>query len=428
MKRKISFGSLFALMILLLFSCQSTPTRTGIIEMVSINGKEIPKINLGEVDDSATTIKLSDLFEDFQIIPLETGKECLISYPGKICLTGHSILTWTQVGMGPCRVLEFGLDGTFRKGFGGGGKGPGEHGGYFVDELSWYPVKKEIFISFAGMGPENQLFAEDGKYLGPIVNPVELISGLKRFNDTIWMTPCEIAGHPEFRRDSIRLILFQADGREVKVWPRTIYPPSGKTGYSPTGWGSSLYQYDNQWRIYSPGDDTLYEVGPDRLVPLAILDAGPKGRPYNQVIDPSAIIGKCSYRVIRETEHHWYLDKNIITMTELQGSGNNWGGMFDISEFLLVIDKRTGEARNLRFEDDFLGLTRKSMKRHLVSWTDKGEPYLAFIAVELKESIKTALNKENLDPKIRARLEELDRQITVDSNPIIVLMKTKGDL
>ncbi len=79
------------LLILLLFSCKSTPTRTGIIEMVKVNGKEIPKINLGEVDDSATTIKLSDLFEDFRIIPLETKKEGLISYPGRICLTDHSI-------------------------------------------------------------------------------------------------------------------------------------------------------------------------------------------------------------------------------------------------------------------------------------------------------------------------------------------------
>ncbi len=62
------------------------------------------------------------------------------------------------------------------------------------------------------MGPENQLFAEDGRYLGFIVNQVDLTQGLKRFNDTIWMTPCEMAGHPEYRRDSLRLILYHANG------------------------------------------------------------------------------------------------------------------------------------------------------------------------------------------------------------------------
>ncbi len=389
--------------------------------MVTINGKEIPKIHLEMIDDSATTIKLSEIFGDFRIIPLETKKESMISYPGKICITNHSVLTWTQVGIGPCRVLEFDLNGKFIREFGGGGKGPGEHTGYFVDELTWFPDLKEIFISFNGVGGEDQLFGEDGRFLNRINNPVDLTQGMKRFNDSIWMVPGELAGTVDYRRDSIRLLLFSASGRELKVWPRNVYLPTGKTGYSPGGWGCSLYQFQNLWKIYSPGDDTLYQVGPDRLDPVAILNPGPKGQPFNQFTEPSRTIGNCMYQIIKETKDKWYLDKKVMTKAELQGSGNFWSGMVDFNEFLLVIDKKTGVARNIRFTDDFLGITPERITRHLVQWTENGEPYLAFTAIDLKESIKASLKKKDLDPKIRGRLELLDKQVTIDSNPVFVL-------
>jgi hypothetical protein len=428
MKNHFPVITLATLITLLVWSCRSNPTQPGVIEMVKAHGKEIPKIHLEQVDDSAATIKLTDLFEDFKVIPLETRKECMIAYPGKICLTGHSILTWTQVGIGPCRVLEFNLDGKYLREYGTGGKGPGEHGGYLVDGMAWYPELKQIFISFAGMGPENHLFMEDSKFLRPIINPVDLTQGVMRFNDTTWMTPGEMAGTTEFRRDSIRLIMYSADGREIKVWPRTIYPPEGQTGYSPGCWNISLYQHQDQWRMYSPGDDTLYKVGIDRLDPLAIFILGPKGQAYNQFIDPSRLIGTYMIKVVRETEGQWFFEKSTIKLADLhQYGGNHWGGMFDMNEFLIVIDKKSGKARNLRFEDDLLGIPHKPINRSMIQWTDKGEPFLALIAVELKESIKTALKKENLDPKIRSRLEQLDSQVTEDSNPVIVLMKTRED-
>jgi len=425
--KKIILLTFSSAILALLWSCKSTPTRTGIIEMISVNGKEIPKINLGEVADSATTIKLSDLFEDFRIIPLETGKDCLISYPGLICLTGHSLLTWTQVGMGPCRVLEFGMDGKYIREFGTGGKGPGEHGGYLVDGLAWYRDFQQIFVSYAGMGDENHLFGADGKFLHVIRNPLDLSQGVMRFNDSIWMTPGVAAGNPQYRRDSVRLLMYTDAGREIKVWPRGIYPPEGQSAFTPSGWRVSLYQHQNRWQIYTPGDDTLYQVGIDRLDPAAVFNLGPKGQPYNQFIDPSKIIGTYMIKVVKETDRLWIVEKSTITVADVHQYGKNWGGMYNMNEFLLVIDKKSGHARNLRFEDDLLGVPNKYPNRAMVRWTEKGEPFLSFLGVDLKESIKTALKKDDLDPKIRERLEQLDTQITVDSNPVIVLMKTKGD-
>lgn len=422
MKKSIFLFAVSFVLFLLLWSCNSKVQQNGIIEMIRVNGQEIPKLHLDQVDDSATVIRLSELFENFRIIPLETTDESLISLPGTIELTGHSILTWTQVGIGPCRVLEFDLEGRYLREYGRGGRGPGEHGGYVVEELSSFPEHGEVFISFMGMGPENQLFSMDGKFLRSVKNPVEFTGGIKRFNDSIWMTSGSLAGYPEFRRDSIRLIFYSSNGFEIKVWPRSIYPPHGQSGYSPTGWGNSIYQVKDQWHIYSPGDDTLYSVTTDRLDPIAVFDLGKKGSPYNKSIDPSAINGTYDIRIKNETARHWFLEKLTVVKADLTGSGNRWGPGFDMKEFLLKVEKKTGQARNLRFEDDFLGLPQESPERLPIQWTAKGEPYLVFIGVDLKESIKTALKKGNLDPAIKSRLEKLDNQVDENSNPVFILM------
>jgi len=326
-----------------------------------------------------------------------------------IGISDQSILLYTQVGIGPCRVLEFDLNGKYIKEFGRGGKGPGEHGGYLVDELSYYPEKKQVFIAFSGSGDENQLFSSDGKFLSQIKNPVELTQGIKRFNDSVWMTPGEISCNPEFRHDSLRLIMYAANGKEIQVWPRTIYPTENRSGYS-------------------PGDDTLYKIGLDRLNPVAVFNLGPKGEVYNKYVNASQMPGTCSIKMALETERHWYLIKTTTTKFDLREyEPGRWGGTYEAREFLLVIDKKTGTARNVRFEDDFLGILSEPQNPETIRWTDDGQPFISFIVIQLKESIKIALKKENPEQKIRSKLEQLDKQITEDSNPVILLMKTKED-
>ncbi|MFA6128288.1 MAG: 6-bladed beta-propeller [Bacteroidales bacterium] len=426
MKLSISLTGIFVFILVLSWSCKHNPAPTGIIEMVKVNGKVIPKINLGLVDDSATTIKLSELFEGFQIIPLETKKECLIGNMPKVEFGGQSILLFTQAGVGPCLVLKFDKNGKFIRQFGRGGKGPGEHVGYMVDELSFFPDQKQVFISFQG---ENQLFTDDGEFLRQVKNPVELTSGIKRFNDSIWMTHGALAGNPDYRRDSIRLLMFDAHGSEIKVWPRTLFPPANRNGYSPGGWGTSLYKYLNRWQIYSPGDDTLYQIDLNRLDPVAVLNPGPEGFAYNKVIDPSQFEGTYSLKILKETEKHWYIEKTVVNKSKLSEYGpGRWGGEVETSDFLIVVDKKTGLARNICFEDDFLGILAKHQNHESVRWTDDGHPFISFLGIQLKESITTALKNENLDARIRARLEQLDKQVTSDSNPVIVVMTTKEDL
>ena len=118
--------------------------------------------------------------------------------------------------------------------------------------------------------------------------------------------------------------------------------------------------------------------------------------------------------------------KSVTTKAELsEYRPGHWGGMFDIKEFMIRVDKETGSSGNLRFTDDFLGILSDTGPYRMVQWRD-GHPFIVFMALELKESIKKALKKDDLDPSIRTRLVQLDRQVTADSNPVLLMMKVKG--
>jgi hypothetical protein len=103
---------------------------------------------------------------------------------------------------------------------------------------------------------------------------------------------------------------------------------------------------------------------------------------------------------------------------------DQWGGMFESKEEFLRVRKENGHAQNLRFRDDFLGIVADTGNYRNIEWSD-GQPYIVLMAPELKESIKTALQKTDLDPDIRKRLEQLDGEVTEDSNPVIIMMDVK---
>ena len=111
------------------------------IEMVETRGGMIPKINIEQIENEKA-ILLTDWFEDFRLIELETTENSLIervldTYVGN----EHIIVTTMRSG-----VLQFTSEGKFVKALAKRGKGPGELGEFntriFVDE----PADK-VYIS-----------------------------------------------------------------------------------------------------------------------------------------------------------------------------------------------------------------------------------------------------------------------------------------
>ena len=129
---------IFAIAVLM-SACSQPADEVG--EFAEVNGKKIPIINVGLVEEEATTIGWSAIFEDVEIIPLETNEKCMIMN-WMTGLSPNSLYMATQTGgLGPVRLMEFDFNGNYLRDFGGGGKGPGEHGGYSLAKrrahLNW---------------------------------------------------------------------------------------------------------------------------------------------------------------------------------------------------------------------------------------------------------------------------------------------------
>lgn len=411
--------------VLILYACNTTENNYKGLETTTVNGVEIPIIRLDLAPDSAKIVNLSSIVDDIEIIPLETKKECMIGYAFPY-FSEEYIFVWTQVWP---RVYLYAFDreGNFVRKIGKEGKGPGEHTGNSVEVIHAYDNKRLLEVYFWGsLGEMPKLFDYNGNYIHDIKYPYKLMSNFNRYNDSVWFSLGTIAGNPHYKRDSVMLVFFDKNGNVIKEYPRLEYPDSRLGKYSPSGWMKSIYKYNDQWRFYNPGNDTLYNLNLDELTPIAIFHRGKNGSPYNQHITPTEIIGKYNFSILRETKEYMIINKSFITVAELnEYRPGQWGGMFDTSDFLIIIDKKNGEIHNFRIKDNILGFFPEKLLTQYSSEWKNGSFYFSLQAIDLKESISECLKKEDLPENARKRLMDLDNKLTDNSNPVIFKFKLK---
>ncbi|HBB90877.1 MAG: hypothetical protein A2X22_03090 [Bacteroidetes bacterium GWF2_49_14] len=412
----------------LLVGCGTRKEPDTIIEKIHLRGQDIPLVHLGMLPDSAEMVPLSDFFEEMRIIRLETHPKCMIVNT-MVEYTGHSFLISTQQpgGAGPCRVMEFDLDGRYLRDFGKGGKGPGEHVGYFSDHMRYYPSDNKVFIAFTGMrGNEWQMFSSEGRFLKTILNPNLPGETPERFNDTTWLMPGASSGVPWQKTDSSLLIIYNEEGEVINDFPRISFPPRKGSGYSPKGWGSSLFPFNDEWHLYNPGDDTLYGVGPDKLQPLAIFKLGPNGEKFNTFISPEQIPGTYYINFLLENKGFWIIKKSITTAVNLhENMPGRWGGMHKHAESIIWIKKDGKYARNVKFEDNMTGLFPPDLFANItLHWKDN---YAFFVlqAVSIQELLEKQKPDYNMTETTRQCLDYIRKNVTIEDNPVIFMMKLK---
>lgn len=405
------------------FACQ--PNRnTSNLEYADVNGEKIPIIRLDLVDDSATTIPLSVLFEDVKIVPLETKPECLIAYCDYI-MTDHSILTSARNYGAPIRLYEFDLDGNFIREFGGTGKGPGEHIGYMAGRVTWYPEDELIMASFNGGPDEDHLFTETGEFVQPVTSAGDMFGGVLRHSDNLYMTAGPLCGIPRYKRDSFHLVMFRPDGEWVSSFPRQTYPPEGKTGFTMHG-GHSFWRYKNSWRLYSAGDDTLYQISEQVIEPVGIFSFGSSYHRHNQFVEPQTEVGRYSIDILRETDRYLYFKREYLYKLEArEWRPGQWSTMSYLNYSLMLYDKLEGKGYNLRFEDDLLGILPFETIQMEQTWDEFGSVIRIANAVDVLEWIAEAKKNNTLPDGTRDRILELGNSIDEDSNPVMFIYKEK---
>lgn len=91
------------------------------VEYVKVNGEKIPKIHVEKITDR-TELKLSDWFEDIQLIELESTEESIFGVARRSFVGEDYIIISTSVK----GILMFSSKGAFIKVLAKVGKGPGE--------------------------------------------------------------------------------------------------------------------------------------------------------------------------------------------------------------------------------------------------------------------------------------------------------------
>ncbi len=416
---------LFSFLVLLLFSCNAD-NEDRVVSTVNLDGREIPVIHFDRLPDELRETGISEIIDDYRVIPLETKEECLIGNT-MVYLFEDKLVVGTQIDFpGPVTCYMFDDTGKFIKEVGAGGNGPGEHSGYLLSSSLPLLDTNMFALSFT---TENQLFNSNAEYVCDVKQPYDLMGNAISYSGDIWYSPGSVIGHPQYPRDSILVVIHNRNGEIINRILRTVYPPSGGKGFTPTAAMESVYSYNGKWLMYSPGNDTVYSLSGENVIHEYILDRGSNGQKYNTIVEPESVIGRFSYSIPCETDDQWFISCSEITKAEVREyRPGQWGGMYDFRYELAIIGKDKDRALRMEVFDDLYGIINERVFNSSHYYTIDNELVVAQQASDLKVKIAEKLAEDDIDPDQRKRLEELDGKIDENSNPVIFIFSLKDKI
>jgi len=419
---KFNFPAVFTICILITSSCKDT--ENSVLSDISFHGRKITVINLDNIPSEVQEYKLSELFSDFQTIPLETRQECVIGNT-KINFSKDFIFVGTQNFPGASKLYRFSKNGEFINEYGKEGRGPGEHEGYLPSQVIPFEEDSLLLVNWQGNDDNSQLFSFNGSFKGEVVLPMELLSDIYNWSDEEWFSFGNCAGRPEFQRDSCKLVFFNDQGKILKIIPRLKYPNTRTDDFTPYGGLNSIYRFNNQWKIYIPGVDTIFKLVDKNLIPTEILIRGKNGMPYNSIIAPEELTDKFDLKILAETNNNLLIQKHIIKSAETnQYKPGKWSVRIVPEYQMIIIDKKSNKATYAKLTDDIFQFLSDEFLKFRLEWTDNHRVYISVQAMDYLKAIKESESVDSITKEALIHRNKL-KGITENSNPIILTFSLK---
>ena len=370
------------------------------IEMVETRGGMIPKINIEQIENEKA-ILLTDWFEDFRLIELETTENSLIervldTYVGN----EHIIVTTMRSG-----VLQFTSEGKFVKALAKRGKGPGELGEFntriFVDE----PADK-VYISLGYSNGDKVLCVDisSGKheyinYVNTGTEPMRDCPVVK--DDIMYCANITFSGQssksPVFCQTTGGKLLWEID----KIGPKS----------SPN---TRVYLVDDQLFFNYTKGDTLFKVQDGTLLPHLIISSTNPRAHFPKVNEKD--VDYSITPLITDWYFGYYVYINKVDW-EHQREGFPKIEYSKKTRFLYNYKNsqvfRIGES----FVNDYLGNTNP----FYLNIQPNGIAFAQYQALDLVEYADSALHASATDPKVKERLEEILNRIDEEANPCLLI-------
>ncbi len=249
------------IIILLIFvafgSCHRTSEDPS-LTVKNIGKDQLMTLNFKEIKDSIQ-VNLSAFAADFEFVKLETRPECLLEYAWCL-ISGKYILC----NAGDAGILQFSRDGKFIRKLVSYGKGPIE-----FERMTQWAVDEEKQIlyltTFGKAGYFMSFSLTTGSYLNNIPNAVPSypLNMLLTEKGELLCVPYKkpVSGQPSY------LLYYQTpDGKLTG----SIQGPDGN--FITTG--TTLYQFENEYRFSQMNDDTLYSIRDYQLIPYLSYNYG----------------------------------------------------------------------------------------------------------------------------------------------------------
>ena len=406
---------LLFLSILIIPSLSCKTNKESVFKEVSYKNEKIPGINFDNIPVIEEGIKLSDVFSEVKIIPLETRPECVIGNT-KIEFIDDNIYVGTQNFPGAAKLYRFDSKGRFLNEIGKEGNGPGEHTGYLLTQINQLDESDKICVTWIG---EPQVFTAEGEFVNEVKQPFILLGNTYHYGDNEWFSPGSCTGIPQYQRDSVNIIFYNTEGEINKIIPRLKYPSSND--YTPSFGLCSVYKFENAYHIYNPGNDTIFKIVNKELIPYFSLDFGQEGPSYNNTMSPVDLPGKFAIEILAETRNNLFISKQIITEADInEYKPGQWSGAFRTESMIIVLDKIAKLAFQGKIVDDMLNFIPQESFYYNLSWGKD----IAFLSLQAIDLIKIKTSNSNDLPDIFSKIGD----ISENSNPIIICFKIKDKI
>lgn len=203
------------------------------------------------------TIDLDNLFQEYQVVPLETGSNCLIGILRDVQMLDERIMVQSMVA-GYQELLIFNSDGKFINKI-KRGQGPGEIKS--VQTFCADEIDQSIWIADNNL---LQHYNSNGDYLGRIESPVFNIVSLIRVNDVFYCTTL-MGNTCSFNQDSL-------------IWQINNPKSENITGVMTL---PNLVNDNGYPLLFSSDYRTVFAFSLDTLIPFRIIDFGEYNLPMN---------------------------------------------------------------------------------------------------------------------------------------------------
>ncbi len=360
--------------------------------------KTIPVINLQNTAQSEV-INLSEMLEEIHFVQLETSAEILLGEGTYYLVSEKFIITIDRE-----KILQFSGTGKYIRTLTKAGTGPDE---FLRAEAFALDGENEIlYVNHRGDSKNIGVFnLKDGKRIKRIPTGVDnLISQIAVLKDTVLVIT------PRMNQE-YNLFYLSTTGKIIGG----IAPPLVKG----IGLQSSIEKVSDKLYYMPKEYDTLYLVHNTTKEPYCFFNVEDRftfennengNFVYLSLITPDFMIAN-----------------KIHANIKMNDDGETYSMNGDKAELYRIDNKNFTVTGIKNFYNDFLGVEEPFDPWNNYLFATNDLAYRSYSSFNLKQLIKQALEKGNLEDQVKQRISSLDEQISENDNPILVIGKFKSE-